>query len=107
MWYNGSTKIVAPAVLVAPRSRIRLTRRHIMDILRSDSPESNLLKRCTGPCQRELPVTAEFFYRTKSGFVARCKMCINAQSSIYYAEHQERIREKQGRSEERRCRERV
>ncbi len=67
-----------------------------MDILRSDSPESNLLKRCTGPCQRELPVTAEFFYRTKSGFVARCKMCINAQSSIYYAEHQERIREKQG-----------
>jgi len=41
MWYNGSTKIVAPAVLIAPRSRTHSLEECIMDTVPHSAPQDN------------------------------------------------------------------
>lgn len=49
-----------------------------MDILYSESPNSNPQKLCTGPCGRTLPATPEFFQRDKQkkdGLRPDCKDC--------------------------------
>lgn len=57
-----------------------------------DSITSVLVKRCTGPCRRELPATSEYFHKKMSGkygLEARCKECIRANQTAYNAAHRE------------------
>ncbi len=79
--YNQSINIVvAQQVLTHLLSRFTIRRvgSYRMDILRPNAPDSNPEKKCTGPCGRTLPATAQFFHaaeKGKYGLTAKCKDC--------------------------------
>ena len=57
----------------------------------SDVPEG--YRRCTGPCQRVLPATTEFFYarKTRDGLNKQCQECVKQRVNNHYQEP--RVRE--------------
>src|SRR6266702_1277456 len=72
-------------------------------IPQDDTPQ----KRCTGPCQRMLPATTDFFHKNRNKLHALCKECRNISLKAYndahvedrkkrYQEHREEVRMKQG-----------
>lgn len=51
------------------------------------------MKKCTGPCGRELPATDEYFSRFKAapdGFGYICKQCARAAARLYYQANREK-----------------
>jgi 5-methylcytosine-specific restriction endonuclease McrA len=67
-----------------------------MDTVPHHALDGNLpQKQCTGPCQRVLPATPEYFTRhrkSKDGLYNHCKQCKSAKAKAYYAAHLEEER---------------
>src|SRR6266568_3754393 len=84
--YNKPINSMLPErCLQHPQAWIHLWRRCIMDILRPDSPDNNLMKHCT-VCDILFPATSEFFHRTKHakcGLMPLCKKCQCARQKVY------------------------
>ena len=80
-WYNEDLIWLWSEMVEHLRPRYKIGACTMSDILPQDNTPR---KQCTGPCERSLPATPEFFYRDKTrpdGLAYRCKVCERKRNS--------------------------
>jgi len=78
-WYNRDNKILCVLAMLLTSQDVRRIGGTPVDILFPHAENGNTpVKKCNGPCGRELPATTDYFFRDKSkcdGLECRCKDC--------------------------------
>lgn len=91
LWYNGSIKMLSLSDVASTlRREFHLSRRRTMDTLPPHAGNGNTPTKICSKCKREIPATAEYFYRNKGckdGLLPKCKQCRVESDKVYYDTH--------------------